>query len=324
MRHITLSQYLTKYDSHHSHAITPYIQAMASSAKCIRTAIAHASIQGIYGATGTINIHGEAVQHLDILSDTTCIDNLKACGVIAGVVSEEHSEVVAFKSSCARYVAVIDPLDGSSNIDTNNTIGTIFSLFERTSPDNEEISSNDFLQNGASCICGGYIAYGPATMLVYTVGNGVHVFTYSCDENDFILVNDSLQMPKQGSSYAINEAYLSTASINTQHYIAHLKEQSSHSLRYVGSLVADIHRILSKGGIFIYPTQYDKGKKKDKLRLLCECIPIAFLIEQAGGIATDGITPILSLTPRDIHEKSALYCGSIQEMQEYNTYATRY
>ncbi|MDE7469233.1 MAG: fructose-1,6-bisphosphatase [Desulfovibrionaceae bacterium] len=318
MKHITLSEYYEqKASNSNAHLLAPYIKAMAYSGISIRSVIANASIDGIYGYTGTTNIHGEAVQHLDVIADTCCIENLKECRIVAGVVSEEQNEPIIFDSLHAPYVAVIDPLDGSSNIETNNTIGTIFCLFKRVTPVGEPISSNDFLQRGTSCVCAGYIAYGPATMLVVTTGNGVDVFTYSSELNDFILIEKRREMPSQGPSYSINEAYLHTVDSSTQEYIKRIKEKSSHSLRYVGSLVADTHRILWKGGIFIYPTQYHNNTPKDKLRLLCECIPIAFLIEQAGGEATNGSTRILSLLPQDIHERSALYYSSQKEMEDW-------
>ena len=319
MKTITLQQYLEQTPIEDMLSIlSPYIQAMASVAKYIRSRITHASIQGIYGTTGAINIQGEEVQHLDRIADDYCMQCLEECGIIAGVVSEERKVPVPFTSSShTPYIAVIDPLDGSSNIETNNTIGTIFSLLRRTSPLDESICIEDFLQKGTSYLCAGYIAYGPATILVFTVGNGVHVFTYCENTKDFILIKESLKMPQQGYSYSTNEAYLYRTNHSTQEFIEKIKKDSSYSLRYVGSLVADIHRILWKGGIFIYPTQYINNSPQNKLRLLYECIPIAFLIEQAGGKATNGSVPIHTILPTHIHERSALYCGSQQEMDEW-------
>lgn len=321
MHHNTLTEYLNiTQDNAILHNLSPLIKTIASCATDIASIIATASIDDNHGITGCINVQGEHVQHLDILADTLFTKAIEQSGVVAGVVSEEQEHPIIFSSNTnSRYLVAIDPLDGSSNIDTNNTIGTIFCVFERTSSNNDSITEEEFLQNGKSCLCAGYIAYGPATTLVFSTGKGVQCCTYSPIYNDFILTHTTLLIPKEGNSYSVNEGYRNTFDTKTKEYLQAIQNNTPYSLRYVGSLVADIHRTLLKGGIFIYPTQYKNGEKKDKLRLLYECIPIAFLIEQAGGMAHNGQTPITSITPKTLHERSSLYCGSLKEMQLWNS-----
>ena len=241
---------------------------------------------------------------------------LKARGEVAGIASEEEDNVVIFdgdKAENAQYVVLMDPLDGSSNIEVNVSVGTIFSIYRRITPLGQSITEKDFLQPGNCQVAAGYIVYGSSTMLVYTTGCGVHAFTYDPSIGVFCLSHEKVQFPENGNMYSINEGNYIKFPSGVKQYIKFCQEQDEatsrpYTSRYIGSLVADFHRNLLKGGIYLYPStaSYPKGK----LRLLYECNPMAFLAEQAGGKASDGANRILDITPRELHQRSPFFVGT--------------
>jgi fructose-1,6-bisphosphatase I len=264
----------------------------------------------ILGAAGNQNIQGEEQQKLDVFADEQFIKAFENQGVVCGVGSEENDTYVAFESEkCkqAKYVILMDPLDGSSNIDVNVSIGTIFSIFRRTSPVGESAQLEDFLQKGTEQVAAGYIIYGSSTMLVYTTGNGVNGFTYDPGIGVFFLSHPNMQFPEDGKIYSINEGNINHCEQGVIDYVKHC-QNLTYTGRYIGSLVADFHRNLIKGGIYIYPST--ESAPNGKLRLQYECNPLAFLTEQAGGLATDGRTRIMDLDPTELHQRTPFFVGS--------------
>ncbi len=285
-----------------------------------------AGLTDILGVSGTTNVHGEEVKKLDLYSDQLIIDALRQAGSVCGMASEEDEEIIAPSAAGEQsaYVALFDPLDGSSNIDVNISIGTIFSVFRRLGPRGSAAVLEDFLQPGSAQVAAGYVAYGSSTMLVLSTGDGVDGFTLDPGSGEYLLSHPSIITPARGSIYSCNEGNAWTWDQATRDYVDSLKDPSGGegrpgSGRYVGSLVADFHRNLLKGGIFLYPA----GSKKPgetpagKLRLMYEANPMAMLAEQAGGSASDGSTRILDLVPTSVHQRTALAVGSSDNMAEY-------
>jgi fructose-1,6-bisphosphatase I len=271
----------------------------------------NAGISDIIGHAGSVNIQGEAVQKLDDLANKIVTDYLTASETCAGYVSEENDHMTTLNPN-GRYVVSADPLDGSSNIDVAAPIGTIFSVHERMSATGDVIAA-DFLQTGTTIKAGGYVVYGSSTVLVFSTGKEVNGFTLSTLDNQFYLSHPGIVTPDLGKIYSINQGNSSKFDDGLKDFIKHCAEEDKenmrpYSLRYIGSMIGDVHRNLLKGGIFMYPA--NKGETKGKLRLLYECIPMSFVIEQAGGKATDGKTRILELQPVDFHERSAIFAGS--------------
>jgi len=283
------------------------------AAKIISNTVNKAGLINILGTAGYDNVQGEEVQKLDEMSNSTMVNVMSYGGQVAAMASEEREEFIEVDRSLPRgnYLVLFDPLDGSSNIDVNISVGTIFSIFKcYPKPDFEEA---DFLRPGKEQVAAGYVLYGSSTMLVYTTGNGVHGFTLDPGVGEFILSHENIKIPEKGSIYSVNEG-------NTQHwhdwtakYINKLKEDS-YKARYVGSLVSDFHRNLLKGGVFLYPA--DKRALKGKLRLLYEANPLSFIVEQAGGMATNGEQRILDLTAASLHERTPLIIGSKADVEE--------
>ncbi len=272
-------------------------------------------VKEILGKTGEINVQGEEVQKLDEYANTRFIDALKFGEECAGVCTEEMKTFVSFEdkhSKASKYVIVMDPLDGSSNIDVNVSVGTIFSLYRRQSKINDLCQTEDFLQPGTNQVAAGYIIYGSSTMLVYTTGHGVNGFTLDPSIGEFCLSHPDIQIPEDGNMYSFNYGNFPNFYEDVKQYIIRSFSSSDKdaptSYRYVGSMVADIHRNLLKGGIFMYPATVDSPK--GKLRLLYECNPMAFIVEQAGGVATSGSERILRIKPTSLHQRVPIYIGS--------------
>ena len=275
-----------------------------------------AGLADILGATTQENIQGETQQKLDVFADDQFIAALKNGGEACGIASEENDDFLAFdslRSKNGKYIVAFDPLDGSSNIDVNVSIGTIFSIYRRVSEMGTLATEADFLQKGENQVAAGYVIYGSSTMLVYTTGNGVNGFTLDPSIGEYCLSHPNLSIPKNGKIYSINEGNLAYCSDAINNYIAYCKEidkptNRPYSARYIGSMVADFHRNMIKGGIFIYPetTKAPKGK----LRLLYECNPMAFLMEQAGGIASTGKHRIMEIEPEELHQRVPTIMGS--------------
>ncbi|MBU1010495.1 MAG: class 1 fructose-bisphosphatase [Bacteroidetes bacterium] len=285
------------------------------AAKIVNRDVNRAGLAGILGYEGSTNVQGESQKKLDVLANNEFIKALRNGKQCAAIVSEENEEVVVFEDHItehAKYIVALDPLDGSSNIEVNVSIGTIFAIYRRKSI-GKKINMDDILQAGTELVCGGYIIYGSSRMLVYTTGNGVNGFTYDPTVGLFILSHPKMTIGDVGGIYSINEANYIYFPEGVKRYIKYCQEDDPasgrpYTTRYIGSLVSDFHRNLLRGGIYIYP-----GTRKNpqgKLRLMYECVPVAFLAEQAGGKASDGFRRILDLHPEHIHQRSPLFIGS--------------
>ncbi len=273
-------------------------------------------VDAIQGAEGVTNIQGEAQQKLDLIADTQFIRMFESGGEVCGIASEENDDFVAFDSDLSKkgkYVVLFDPLDGSSNIDVNVSIGTIFSIYRRVSKTGEFATIEDMLQSGAEQVAAGYVLYGSSTMLVYTTGAGVNGFTLDPSIGEYCLSHPDMKMPEIGKQYSMNEGNINICEQGIQDFIAHCQEYDPatnrpYSGRYIGSLVADFHRILIKGGIYIYPDT--KNHPEGRLRLIYECNPLAMIAEQAGGLATTGRKRILDIKPEKLHQRVPYIIGS--------------
>ncbi len=301
--------------------ILQIISVIAQSSKSINSKVLKAGLSDILGATGEKNVQGEEVQKLDEFADTLLRDEFVKKQLVGGIASEEMDNIYSIAKD-KNYLLLYDPLDGSSNIDVNVSIGTIFSILKRESTE-KPISENDFLQPGINQIASGYVIYGSSTMLVYTEGKGVHGFTLDPSENDFFLSHPNISIPEKGEIFSINEGNSVNWTEGTSKYISFLKtdnvnEGTPYSGRYIGSLVADFHRNLLKGGIFLYPK--DKKNQNGKLRLLYECNPMSYIVEQAGGASSNGSKRILEIIPEELHQRTSFLIGSKQDVQD----ATRF
>ncbi|MBT6513401.1 MAG: class 1 fructose-bisphosphatase [Crocinitomicaceae bacterium] len=271
--------------------------------------------QHIMGAAGSENIQGEAQQKLDVYADNQFIKALKVRGIVCGIASEENDDFIAFnENNDAKYVVMIDPLDGSSNIDVNVSVGTIFSVCKRVSPVGSPVELRDFLQPGIQQVAAGYIIFGSSTMLVYTTGKGVNGFTLDPGIGVFFLSHPAMKTPINGKIYSINEGNIKHCADGVSEYVRYCQSDQNdlgkpYTGRYIGSLVADFHRNLLKGGIYIYPST--KEAPNGKLRLLYECSPLAFLIEQAGGKASNGQDRIMEIQPTKLHQRVPFFIGSV-------------
>ena len=323
-RFITLDNFITKQEKDHVDAsgeFTSFMHDLTFAVRLIAREVRSAGINDIIGLTNDINVHGEQVKKLDVIANEIIIKSMNHTGKLAVMASEENVDIIQIPSKYpkGKYVLVFDPLDGSSNIDVNVTIGTIFGLYIKISEDGEDGTSEDVLQPGYKQIAAGYALYGSSTVFVYTTGNGVNAFTYDPTIGEFILSYEGITIPERGKYYSTNEGNTYKWSEEFKNYINHLKEKSDdetrpYTARYIGSGVADIHRTLLYGGIFAYPA--DNNHPNGKLRLVYECNPLAMLIEQAGGLATNGKDRILDLQPQNIHERSPLFLGSKYDVEE--------
>ena len=318
MEKLTAYQYLLKNKlvGDKNRELISLLKDIKLAARQVSKELNSAGLNKILGdESGTENIHGEKVKKLDVIANDLFINSLKKGGNCAGIVSEEIDKILVFNDKVSKnshYIVAIDPLDGSSNIDVNVPVGTIFSIFKRPSI-KKNLVAKDFLQKGDKQVAAGYIIYGSSTIYVLTVGKGVDAFTLDPLVQEFYLSHKDIKIPKSGRMYSVNQGNYYEFPIEVQEYIKWCEQEDidtgrPYSLRYVGSMVADIHRSLLKGGLFIYSKS--KRSPEGKLRLLYECSPMAFIIEQAGGLASDGKERILNLKPKGIHQKSAIFIGS--------------
>ena len=284
------------------------------ASKMIEAKIRAAGLSDIYGAIGTQNVQGEQQQKLDVYANQAIMNCLENRDSVAALVSEEDEKPVMFDRSLdtGKYIIVFDPLDGSSNIDVNVNVGTIFSVHKRLTWGSLEES---VLQPGTKQVAAGYVLYGPSTVLVYTTGDGVHSFTLDPTIGAFVLSQENMKMPEKGLYYSVNEANVATWPHGYEHYIASMRHDG-YSARYIGSLVADFHRTLLKGGVFLYPP--NKQKSGGKLRLLYEANPLAFIAEQAGGQASTGTGRVMDIKPTEIHQRTPFIVGSKTEMDAFS------
>lgn len=292
--------------------LTRLLTDIAIAAKIVNHQVNRAGLAGILGEAGQTNAHDETQQKLDVLADRTFMRVLTAGKSVAGIGSEERDDFVLCgdQGRSGKYIVLIDPLDGSSNIDVNVSIGTIFSIMRRITPLGEPLGDIDFLQSGENQVVAGYVLYGSSTMLVYTTGSGVNGFTLDPAVGEFFLSHPGMCFPDQGYIYSINDALLAKANPATQSFISGCREASEagFSARYIGSLVSDFHRNLIKGGIYLYPST--KTHPEGKLRLLYECSPLAFIAEQAGGMAECDTGRVLDIDPAKLHQRIPFYVGS--------------
>lgn len=311
----TLDRYIMRRQNAFPYAtgeLSQLLRDIALASKIIHREVNQAGLIDISGSAGSGNVQGETQQKLDVVANIRFIRALKNGGEVCAIISEEEDDIIHTGNVNAKYVVAIDPLDGSSNIDVNVSIGTIFSIYRRVSPIGGAATVADFLQGGRRQIAAGYILYGSSTLLVFTTGHGVSGFTYDNSLGEYILSHTELRQPESGTIFSCNEGNADDYPARVQAYLQRCKQQRLIG-RYIGSLVADFHRNLIKGGIYLYPPT--PKVPNGKLRLLYECYPMAFVAEQAGGRATDGQQPVLDVVPTSFHQRAALYIGS-KEMVE--------
>lgn len=323
-RNITLGEFIIKkqHDFNYSTGeLTRLMNSIRLAAKMVSKKVNQAGLVDINGAFGTENIQGEQQQKLDVYANNIFIETLINREIVCGIASEENDDFITICGNDGgnknKYVLLMDPLDGSSNIDVNVSVGTIFSIYHRVSEIGTPVTQEDFLQKGVHQVAAGYVIYGSSTMLVYTTGNGLNGFTLEPSLGTFFLSHPDMKITEEGNIYSINEGNYVQFPEGVKKYIKHCQAEEGnrpYTARYIGSLVADIHRNILKGGIYIYP-----GTAKNvngKLRLLYECNPLAFVIEQAGGRASDGYNRILEIEPTELHQRVSFFCGSAQMVED--------
>lgn len=302
------------------------LRDMGLAAKRVNVEVNKAGLVDILGDAGTVNVQGEEVKKLDVFANNQFMGALRHGISCAGIASEELDDFVAFEdevSKKSKYVCLFDPLDGSANIDVNVSIGTIFSVFRRVTPLGTRVTLEDFLQPGNRQVAAGYMIYGSSTMMVYATRRGVNGFTLDPSIGEWCLSHPDIRCPEQGKIYSVNHGNFFKYTEGVKQYITACQKKDSstggpYTQRYIGSMVADVHRNLIKGGIFTYPGTTDKPK--GKLRLLYECNPFAFIVEVAGGKASDGKQRILDVVPTELHQRSPFFVGSKLMMEELETF----
>jgi len=315
----TLNEFIIQRQSDFPYAkgeLSRLLSHVGIAAKIVNKKIKKAGLVDILGESGLVNVQGEEQKKLDVFADDVFISALRASGEVCGIATEENSEIVTFDDNLSRdakYIFLMDPLDGSSNIDVNVSVGTIFSIFRRVSKIGHKAQPEDFIQKGSQTVAAGYVLYGSSTMMVYTTGKGVNGFTLDPTIGEFCLSHPDMRTPEYGTIYSINEGNYAKFPEGVKQFIKYCQEvdpesQRPYTSRYIGSLVADFHRNLLKGGVFLYPPS--PLSPNGKLRLTYECNPIAFIAEQAGGKASDGHNRILDLEPDSAHQRVPYYVGS--------------
>lgn len=294
--------------------LSALMNRIALAAKIISRRLSRAGLmEGALGFTGNINVQGESVKKMDIYANDVFISVFKQSGLVCRLASEEMEKPYYIPENCpiGRYTLIYDPIDGSSNIDINLNIGSIFSI-RKQEGDDIDGDARDLLQNGHQQIAAGYILYGPSTMLVYSIGTGVHSFTLDPSLGEFILSNENIQVPSHGPIYSVNEGNFWQWEDSIRDYIRYVHRHEGYTARYSGALVGDFHRILHQGGVFVYPGTVKKPE--GKLRLLYESAPLAFLMEQAGGRASNGKMDLLDVVPDALHARTPLIIGSKEDV----------
>ncbi|NNF33609.1 MAG: class 1 fructose-bisphosphatase [Saprospiraceae bacterium] len=325
---VTLDEFIITSQKKYNDAtgsLTRLLRDIGLAAKIVNREVNKAGLVNILGLDGSENITGDEVQKLDIYANEKMIECLGYSGECCGIASEELEEFIELPpvpSKKAEYVVVTDPLDGSSNIDVNVSVGTIFGIYKRLSDPSGPVQSEDFLQKGTEMVAAGYVLYGTSTILVYTTGNGVNGFTLDPTIGEFCLSHKDIKMPNSGNYYSVNQGYYLKFDLEMRRYIDHCSDLNLR-LRYIGSMVSDIHRIMFQGGIFLYPNtrKYPQGK----LRLLYECNPMAMIIEQAGGRAvTATLERVLDLEVKSLHQKATIVMGSPDMVDEMIRFVEKY
>lgn len=324
---ITLQRFVLQEQKRYPEAtgdLTNLLTSLLTAVKAISSAVRKAGLAQLYGLAGDTNVQGEEVKKLDVLSNELMINMLKSSYTVCAMVSEENTEMIEVEvGKQGKYIVTFDPLDGSSNIDCLVSIGTIFGIYKRSS--DGPITLAEIMQPGKTMVAAGYALYGSATMVVLSIRGSVNGFTLDPSIGEFVLTHPSMKCPKKGKIYSINEGYTKKWSKGITEYIQSRKfpseGKSAYAQRYVGSMVADVHRTLIYGGIFMYPATSDAPN--GKLRLLYECNPMAFVIENAGGLATTGKMSILDIQPQSIHQRAPIFLGSEEDVKELLEYLKR-
>lgn len=327
-RNQTLGEFIIEKQKDHQYSsgeLSKIINSIRLAAKVVNYKVNKAGLVDIIGAAGEQNIQGEDQQKLDVYANEVFIRTLMNREIVCGIASEENDDFITVESIHGghnnKYVVMMDPLDGSSNIDVNVSVGTIFSVYRRVTPLGTPVTLEDFLQPGTAQVAAGYVIYGTSTMLVYTTGHGVNGFTLNPAIGTFYLSHPNMTFKPDGNIYSINEGNYVHFPQGVKDYIKYCQAEEGdrpYTSRYIGSLVADIHRNMIKGGIYIYPTSTKAAK--GKLRLLYECNPMAFITEQAGGKATDGFGRIMEIQPTELHQRVPFFCGSrnmVEKAEEF-------
>ena len=329
---ITIERHILSEQRRHggSGDFTSILSQIVFAAKMVSAAVAQAGLaEEILGGVGQQNVQGEDVQKLDVYANRVFINALNYIGKVCVMASEEDQEIILIPNEFPKgeYVVMFDPLDGSSNIDVNVSIGTIFGIYKRVSPAGGDGTVADCLQPGYKQYGAGYVIYSSSTILVYSTGNGVNGFTLDPSVGEFVLSHPDIRMPERGSIFSVNESSYNYWKPGTRAYVDHLKTTDNalgkpYNARYIGSLVADFHRNLLRGGIFLYPEDSkDPKKPTGKLRLLYEANPLAYIAKQAGGYASTGYEAILDIVPTGIHQRVPLIIGSKLDVEDYEEFA---
>ncbi len=330
--HETLGEYIINNQKdfpYSSGELSRLLSSIKLAAKIVNHEVNKAGLVDIVGAVGSTNIQGENQQKLDVYANEIFMRTLVNREIVCGIASEEEDEMVIIegkeRAHDNKYIVLIDPLDGSSNIDVNVSVGTIFSIYRRVTPIGTPVTLDDFLQPGNLQVAAGYVVYGTSTMLVYTTGHGVQGFTLNPALGTFYLSHPNMRFPENGNIYSINEGYYVHFPQGVKDYIKYCQEEKDdrpYSARYIGSLVSDFHRNMIKGGIYIYPTS--SKAPQGKLRLLYECNPMAFLAEQAGGEAIDGYRRIMEIKPTELHQRAPIFVGSKNMVRKAREFMAKY
>lgn len=332
MKHSTLSQFLLDQKLSNlniDNDLCKLIESLAQACVRISYRVRQGALGGILGSHGTENIQGEVQQKLDLISNQIIVEGTQWCGAVAAMASEEEEQIIPIPGEYRRgnYLLLFDPLDGSSNIDVNVSIGTIFSVLEKKS-DHEQPQEADFLQSGHNQVAAGYVVYGPQTLLVITLGNGVYSFTLESNTSTWTLTHENIQIPETTSEFAINMSNMRYWHQPVKQYIQDCLSgvdgplKKNYNMCWIASMVADVHRIITRGGVFMYPADKRESVTKGKLRLMYEANPMGFVIEQAGGLATNGKNRILDISPQQLHQRTGVILGSKKEVELITSYHT--
>ena len=331
-KHSTLGEFIIsnqKQFKYTSGELSRLINSIRLAAKVVNHEVNKAGLVDILGEAGDTNVQGEDQQKLDVYANDVFMKRLINRQIVCGIASEEEDDFVTIsgndEANSSKYVVLIDPLDGSSNIDVNVSVGTIFSIYRRVTKPGTPVQIEDFLQEGKKQVAAGYIVYGTSTMLVYTTGHGVNGFTLNPAIGTFYLSHPDMKFPEDGTIYSINEGYYVHFPQGVKDYLKYCQMEEGdrpYKARYIGSLVSDFHRNMIKGGIYIYPTS--SVGPQGKLRLLYECNPMAFLAEQAGGKATDGYKRIMEIRPTRLHQRVPFFCGSKNMVNDAERFMAKY
>jgi len=328
----TLGEFIIENQSsfkYSSGELSKLINAIRLAAKVVNHKVNKAGLVDILGDAGDTNIQGEEQKKLDVFANEKFISTLKNREIVCGIASEEEDSFISInsydKNNQNKYVVLIDPLDGSSNVDVNVSVGTIFSIYRRVTPIGTPVTLADFLQSGNQQVAAGYVVYGTSTMLVYTTGDGVNGFTLNPALGTFYLSHPNIQFPETGSIYSVNEGNYIHFHQGVKDYIKYCQMEEGdrpYTSRYIGSLVSDFHRNMIKGGIYMYPKS--SITQRGKLRLLYECNPMAFIAEQANGLAVGGRRRIMDIQPTELHQRVPFFCGSRQMVEKLQEFLDKY